>query len=192
MRELVYYVAVTLDGFIADPGGGFEAFLSEGDHAPVLMDEFGDALPSHAFPLLGITPPRTRFDAVIMGWNSYTPGLDIGVTSPYAHLHQIVATRQDRKLPSEIEITRDPVARIRELKQQDGLDIYLCGGGNLAGQLLTEIDRLVLKRNPLAFGSGIPLFGDAPYRPVPFEHERTRSFSSGVVVQEYRRPLTMS
>lgn len=127
-----------------------------------------------------------------MGWNSYTPGLDIGVTSPYAHLHQIVATRQDRELPSEIEITRDPVTRLRELKQQDGLDIYLCGGGNLAGQLLPEIDRLVLKRNPLAFGSGIPLFGHAPYRPVHFEHERSRSFNSGVIVQEYRRSLTTS
>lgn len=32
MRELIYYVAVSVDGFIATPDGGFDAFLVEGDH----------------------------------------------------------------------------------------------------------------------------------------------------------------
>ncbi|MGK9221761.1 MULTISPECIES: dihydrofolate reductase family protein [unclassified Microbacterium] len=187
MRELVYYVAVTLDGYIAAPDGGFDAFLVEGDHAPVLQREFGDALPSHGLTALGISAPRTRFDTVVMGWNTYTPALDIGITSPYAHLRQIVASRRDRRVPDEIEITADPLERVRELKQEDGLDIYLCGGGDLAGQLIDEIDRLVLKRNPFAFGSGVPLFGSAPYEARHFAHERTRAFDSGVVVQEYVR-----
>lgn len=187
MRELVYYVAVTIDGHIAAPDGGFDAFLVAGDHAGPLTAEFGDALPHHAFALLGIEPPRTRFDTVLMGWRSYTPGRDEGFPSPYAHLRQIVATRQERDVPAEIELTRDPLATVRELKAEDGLDIYLCGGGELAGQLIDEIDRLVLKRNPLAFGSGIPLFGHAPYRPVRFDPVRTHAFESGVVLEEYVR-----
>ena len=48
MRELVYYVAVSLDGRIASPTHGFESFLSEGDHAEVLE------------PPSGATPFRSR------------------------------------------------------------------------------------------------------------------------------------
>lgn len=185
MRELVYYVAVSLDGYIADPEGGFGAFLVEGDHAPVVFEEYADALPVHALTALGIEPPRTRFDTVIMGWNTLTPALDIGVASPYPHLRQIVASRHPREVDPGITVTADPLAIVRELKQEDGLDIWLCGGGELAGTLLPEIDRLVLKRNPFVFGSGIPLFGNAPYDPRRFSPTGSRRFQSGVVVEEY-------
>jgi hypothetical protein len=32
MRSLTYYIAVSLDGYIAGPDGQFDAFLAEGDH----------------------------------------------------------------------------------------------------------------------------------------------------------------
>ncbi|NMM92106.1 riboflavin biosynthesis protein RibD [Rhodococcus sp. SRB_17] len=185
MRELVYYVAVSIDGFIADPMGGFDAFLVEGDHASVVFGEYADALPAHAHAALGIEPPNTRFDTVIMGWKTLTPALDIGIASPYSHLRQVVASRHPRDIDPAIALTDDPMATVRTLKQEDGLDIWLCGGGELAGTLLPEIDRLVLKRNPIAFGSGIPLFGNAPYEPLAFTLTGTRPFESGVVIEEY-------
>ncbi|MCW4353976.1 dihydrofolate reductase family protein [Hoyosella sp. YIM 151337] len=185
MRELVYYVAVSLDGYIADPDGGFDAFLIEGDHASVVFGEYADALPVHARTALGIDRPQSRFDTVIMGWNTLTPALDIGITSPYPHLRQIVASRRPRDLDPDITPTSDPLTTVRDLKKQKGLDIWLCGGGHLAGALLPEIDRLVLKRNPVAFGSGIPLFGDAPYEPRAFTLTKARTFESGVIVEEY-------
>lgn len=187
MRELVYYVHVSLDGCIAAPDGAFDAFPIEGDHAAVLTGEFGDALPSAGLAALGIAPPRTRFDTVIMGWSTYAVGLPEGMVSPYAHLRQFVASRRDRDLPPEVERTDDALATVRALKAEDGLGIYLCGGGDLAGQLFDEIDRLVLKRSPLAFGSGIRLFGEQAYRPIPFELERARTFASGESIEEYRR-----
>ncbi len=185
MRELVYYVAVSIDGYIADPAGGFDAFLVEGDHASVVFGEYADALPAHAHAALGIEPPRSRFDTVIMGWNTLAPALDVGIASPYPHLHQVVASRLARDVAPEISLTTDPLATIRDLKQEDGLDIWLCGGGELAGALISEIDRLVLKRNPFTFGAGIPLFGDAPDGPRRFDVTHTRPFRSGVVIEEY-------
>lgn len=187
MRELVYYVAVSIDGYIADPDGGFDAFLVEGDHASVVFGEYADALPVHALGALGIEPPRTRFDTVVMGWNTLTPALDAGIASPYPHLRQIVASRHARDHDAAITLTDDPLSVVRELKEQDGLDIWLCGGGELAGTLLPEIDRLVLKRNPVVFGTGVPLFGSATYDPRTFLPAGIRPFESGVVIEEYAR-----
>ncbi|WP_454698243.1 dihydrofolate reductase family protein [Arthrobacter humicola] len=185
MRKLVYYVAVSIDGYIADPTGGFDAFLVEGDHASVVFGEYADALPARAHAALGIKPPKTRFDTVVMGWNTLTPALDIGIASPYPHLRQIVASRHPRDVDQAITLTDDPLALVRSLKQEDGLDVWLCGGGELAGTLLSEIDHLVLKRNPVVFGSGISMFGNAPYEPRAFALTGTRSFESGVVIEEY-------
>lgn len=185
MRELIYYVAVSLDGYIADPTGGFEAFPLEGDHLPVLLSEYADALPGHVLSALGITPTLARFDTVIMGWNTLIPALEAGIPSPYPHLHQVVASTRHRDVDPAITLVSDPLASVRELKTQEGSDIWLCGGGAIAGALLPEIDRLVLKRNPLVFGSGIPLFGHAPYQPRTFTPTGTRAFHSGVVIEEY-------
>lgn len=185
MRKLVYYVAVSVDGYIADPTGGFDAFLMEGDHTSVVFGEYADALPAHAHAALGVDPPKIRFDTVIMGWNTLVPALGISITSPYPHLRQIVASRHARDVDPAIALTDDPLTAARGLKQEDGLDVWLCGGGELAGALLPEIDHLVLKRYPVVFGSGVPLFGDAPHEPRPFALTGTRSFGSGVVVEEY-------
>lgn len=188
MRELIYYVAVSLDGFIAGPAGEYDAFPLEGDHSEVVLGEYADALPTGAAQALGITPPRTKFDTVVMGWNTLLPGLEMGVASPYSHLRQYVASRGGREVAPDIALTTDPVATVRELKAEpEGLGIWLCGGGELAGALVDEIDRLVLKRNPLVFGSGVPLFGSAPYAARAFDLVSARPFASGVVVEEFVR-----
>ncbi|NLG54541.1 MAG: dihydrofolate reductase, partial [Rhodococcus sp.] len=131
MRELVYYVAVSIDGYICDPDGGADALLVEGDHMSVITGEYADALPGHVLKALGIEPPGTRFDTVIMGWNTLTPALDVGIASPYPHLRQIVASRQAKVVDPAITLTADPLATVQELKKEEGLDIWLCGGGEL-------------------------------------------------------------
>lgn len=187
MRELIYYVAVSVDGFIATPDGGFDAFLVEGDHMAVLLDEYGDAVPAHVLQAVGKQAPHTRFDTVIQGWNSYDIAYSAGIERPYAHLREYVATRSDRTPVAGVTFTADPLATVRELKQEDGLGIYLCGGGELAGALLPEIDRLVLKRNPVAFGAGIPLFGSVGVTISRFRLVDVRRFESAVVIEEYER-----
>ncbi|WP_407361683.1 dihydrofolate reductase family protein [Microbacterium sp. LBN7] len=185
MRELVYYVAVTLDGYIAGPNGEFDAFLVEGDHMDAINDRFADTLPTDAAAALGIRQERTEFGTVLMGWNTYAVG---GVPSPYRHLRQIVFSRTHTADGENLEVTsEDPRAVVERLKSEEGGAIWLCGGGALAATLADEIDRLVLKRQPLFFGDGIPLFGERPYRPERFDLVETSAFRTGVVVSELVR-----
>ena len=193
MTELVYYVATSLDGRICAPDGRFDAFLAIGDHLEAIQDDWPDTLPSGFYEQSGSTAPRGRFSTVLMGWNTFAAGL--GVTdSPYAHLDQIVfsRTRTRADVGAGVRMVHgEPRRVVSELKERGGGDIWLCGGGDLAGQLIEEIDRLVLKVNPVVFGDGRPLFA-AGYDPAAFTLEKSRTFRSGVVINEYarRRPGT--
>ncbi len=80
----------------------------------------------------------------------------------------------------------DPAALVRELKTRPGRDIWLCGGGQLAGQLLDEIDELVVKLNPVVVGSGIKLV-DSGFDPRRLTLTSARPFDAGVVVLHYTR-----
>ena len=187
MRELVYYVAVSLDGFIAGPQDQFDAFLVEGDHMEGINEEFADTIPTDIAAHLGIDQGGGRFDTVLMGANTHAMGLP-AMPSPYRHLEQIVFTNRPLEPAENLRVTaEDPVAVVQELKQQDGKDIWLCGGGQLASRLRGEIDRLVLKRQPLLFGAGIPLFAPGEYAPERFDHVRTRTFETGVSLTEFAR-----
>ena len=75
MRELVYYVAVSIDGYIALPDGSYEAFPLEGDHMAAYVSEFADALPSHVLSALGKRAPGNLFDTVIQGRRSASDGI---------------------------------------------------------------------------------------------------------------------
>ncbi len=196
MRELVYFVAVSLDGYIAGPAGEFDAFPLEGDHMQPLTARFADAIPTNISDAYGIEQDGSVFDTVVMGWNTYAVGLPAGVTSPYRHLRQVVFSQSRTQAdipgdPPSLSVSNDnPVDVVRRLKDQPGTSIWLCGGGSIASVLADEIDRLVLKRNPLLFGDGIPLFAPGAYEPQRFHEVETTAYNSGVVVSEYvRRPV---
>lgn len=166
MRELVYYIASTLDGFIAGPDGtdptGPEGFwpLPE-DYLHHIVAEYPESLPGPARQALGITAEGTRFDTVLEGRHSYELGLKVGVTNAYPQLRHFVFSRTLGANPDPgVEvISENPLATVRELKRHEGKDIWVIGGGTLAGALYTEIDKLIVKLAPLTIGAGIPLFG---------------------------------
>ena len=193
MRELVYYVATSLDGYIAGAGGETDAFPVEGDHMQTVLDEFADAVPSHVASALGIEPTLATFDTVLMGWTTYQVAASQGIPSPYAHLRQYVFSRSPRAGEGGADrgptmTTEDPRLVVRDLKAEPGTAaIWLCGGGELASALIDDIDRLVLKVNPVVFGGGIPLFGGRAVAPLPFALEQSTAYTSGVVIGDYRR-----
>ncbi len=196
MRKLIYYVAVTLDGYIAAPDGGFDFFPLEGDHGPWIVENYPESVPGHVREQLGLaeTPPRV-FDTVLMGRATHQVAVDEGLASGYPHLRQYVFTSHPDDLPTKEGLTitsEDPVTVARGLKaEESGLDIWLCGGGALAATLIDEIDELRLKVNPLVLGDGIPLIGAAAAKPgasaMPLTRRMSRAFESGVTYVEYVR-----
>ncbi len=129
-----------------------------------------------------------RFDTVVMGRGTYEPGLAIGVTSPYSHLRQYVFSSALTATDPDVHVvSEDPVEFVRNLKLEDGLGIWLCGGGKLAAVLRGEIDELVIKRHPMVLGAGIPLF-DGPFEPTRFRLASTQTFDAGVQFVTYVRP----
>ncbi|MEL6982719.1 MAG: dihydrofolate reductase family protein [Actinomycetota bacterium] len=188
MRSLTYFIAVSQDGFIAGPNGETDRF----EQGPALIDHlaehYPETLPAPARHQLGIDAAPVHFDAVVMGRATYAIGADQGLTSPYGHLTtQLVVSRSlDPSIDPAVDVVADdPVAAVRDLRAGDGLGVWLCGGGVLAGALLDEIDELVIKRQPLVLGAGIPLFAGR-YQPTTFE-PTDRVTVGSVVFESFRR-----
>ncbi|MFJ2766223.1 dihydrofolate reductase family protein [Streptomyces prasinus] len=190
MRKLTYFVAATLDGFIASPDADHSMFLEGQDHGAWVLDTLPETLPTalrQRIPGLAERANR-RFDTVLMGRGTYERGLRDGATSPYQHLRQyVVSAGLDSTPDRSVEVVAgDPLDFVRTLKKEDGLGIWLCGGGKAAATLRDEIDELIVKINPVVIGSGVPLF-DSGYSPQHYEVVSGRVFDSGVTIMTYTR-----
>lgn len=184
MRKLVYFVGVSLDGYIAGPDGEFDFFPLSEQMTAWLCDRYPETVPTHVRPHLGMdNPPNRSFDTVIMGRGSYEPARNAGVSSPYAHLRQfVVSTTLPNVEDGAVTLVRsDPLTVVKSLKAEEGQDIWLCGGGTLAGGLLPEIDELVIKRYPVVAGAGIPMI-TGNFAPTLFTPTATESLDDGASI----------
>lgn len=150
MRKITYYVAVSLDGFISGPDGDISGFVQQGEGVNQYLQDL------------------QAFDTVIMGRKTYEFGYAYGLQPgqpAYPHMqHYIFSDTLKFGEPHEqVKACPPGLDIIRELKEEEGTDIYLCGGGIFAGWLLDNelIDVLKVKLNPLVLGRGVRLFGDS-------------------------------
>ncbi|HZF92637.1 dihydrofolate reductase family protein [Streptomyces sp.] len=192
MRKLTYFIACSIDGFIGDPEGDASSmfrFIDE-EFLAFVKEEYPETMPTHGRRGFGMDDlPNKRFDTIIQGRASYDLALKEGITSPYAHLREYVASRTLTVSPDpNVEIIADDlVGRVRALKAEDSpLGIYLCGGAQIAGELIDEVDEIVIKTYPLVYGSGMPMFGSG-FAVTEFALESVRGLRNGVVVRTYTR-----
>ncbi|MFE3186066.1 dihydrofolate reductase family protein [Streptomyces violascens] len=191
MRKLSYFIGMSLDGFIAGPDDEVQFLMDQ--LSPAYLDylkaEWPETLATAGRRHFGCDDAEnTHYDTVLMGRATYGLGLKDGMVDPYAHLKTYVFSRSlaESPHPAVELVAGDPVAKVRELKRQDGLGIWLCGGGNLAGQLAEEIDELVIKTYPVLAGDGIRVVS-GEFGPRPYELTDSRTFDNGAVVSKYAR-----
>ncbi|MGW5635066.1 dihydrofolate reductase family protein [Streptomyces sp. NPDC003832] len=196
MRKLVYYIGISLDGRIAGPGGEFGFFPQGDDQQSAAYSAWMNALYPETVPTAYreaacvAHAPNRRFDTVLMGRGTYRLTLDHGITSPYAHLRQYVvsSTLKPDIDPAVTVVSGDPLALVRGLKSEvdSDLDIWLCGGGRLAGSLLPEIDELLIKTYPVIAGTGIAVV-DGPFDPTVFDVAERTTFPNGATLTHLTR-----
>lgn len=188
MRDVVYYIACTLDGFIARDDGSFAGFPWDDQFGADLLATFPETFPAHLRGGEWTAADNKRFDTVLMGRRTYEVGLREGITCPYPTLQQYVFSHTMSESPDErvVLVSSNAVERVRKLKEEAGRAIWLCGGGVLASTLLAAglIEKLIVKLNPVLFGSGIPLFsGGSGQKTLTLTGSRT--YDSGHVLLHY-------
>lgn len=192
MRKLTYFVACSIDGFIGDPNGDASSMMRyvNEEFLEFLKTQYPETVSAEGRAALNFHDAENQqFDTVIQGRGSYQVGLDAGTTSPYGHLREYVASRSlgTSPDPNVHLITGDLVGAVRALKAEDGdLGIWLCGGSQLAGELLDEVDELVIKTYPQVYGKGMPMFG-TDFAVTDFTLDSVRTFDNGVLVRKYSR-----
>jgi dihydrofolate reductase len=189
MRSLTYYVACSVDGFIAQTDGSQDGFSLDAEYLTALFTAFPETVPSHLRELMNVHGDNNHFDTVLMGRKTYEVGLKEGIASPYSHLEQYVFSKSMRQSPSkDVEVVSDDAVEfVRSLKTLPGKGIWLCGGANLATELFTNrlIDRLILKVNPFLMGSGISLFAKG-IQQTALELTEQQTYRNGVLLLHYR------
>jgi dihydrofolate reductase len=189
MRELTYYVACSVDGFIAHTDGSHDGFSQDSEYFADLFSSFPETVPSHLRDVMGVRSENKLFDIVLMGRKTYEIGLKEGVTSPYSHMKQYLFSRtiQDSSDERVQLVSENAVELVETLKQQTGKGIWLCGGANLAATLFENslVDQLILKINPFLMGSGIPLFSGV-IQQAALELTNSKIYKNGVVMLYYK------
>ncbi len=133
-------------------------------------------------------------DTMVMGRKTYEAGLKLtkgkGAKSPYPGIKSYVFSRtlkQKRGMQGFEIISQDVIDFVRDLKQQDGKDICVMGGGLLAKSLFEAdlIDEIGFNIHPVLLGSGIPLFHEMNHQ-IDLELLECKPFKNGCVYVTYR------
>lgn len=167
---------MSIDGYIATLDGGVE-WLNE--------------IPNPNKEDSGYNALLDSVDTVLMGGRTYHEIIGFGVPWPYKHKQTYVIAHNDTNVtPNEqVEfITEDIYLRISALKEMEGKDIWLVGGGILTTMLLNRdlIDEMQIAIVPTILGEGLPLF---PNKSITSKWtlEENKSFSMGLVLLTYTK-----
>jgi dihydrofolate reductase len=184
-RRVVYSMGVSLDGFIAGPGG--EIDWSE-------PDEELHRFHNEQLRETGVHFCGRRLYEVMLYWETAdqipgSPEHELEFAGMWQALPKIVVSTTLSDVEGNARLVRDGIAEeVATLKEQPGGDIAV-GGAGLASTFikLGLVDEFRLFVSPVVLGSGTPYFPAALDEPVDLELVETRTFGSRVVYLRYRR-----
>lgn len=166
------YIAMSLDGFIADPQGGI-GWLED--------------VPSDAGEDYGYASFFDSIGSLVMGRRTYEQVLTFGGW-PYDGKPTYVFTRTltEAASPDTAIIASDVREGVRRIVRETPGDVWLVGGADLVASFRTcdLIDEYLLFVMPVLLGDGIPLFRASP-RTSKLRRTAVRLFPSGATLLHY-------
>lgn len=148
MRKTIVYIAMSVDGYIADKQGGVEWLV--GDNAG------GGSMGSYPLFIESV-------DTIVLGYKTYRQIKT--ELSPdewiYKGKTSYVITHTPEPSTDEIRFSPESLPDlVSRLKAGTGQDIWICGGASIVNQLRAAdlIDRYHITVIPTILGEGIPLF----------------------------------
>ena len=184
MRNLIYSFGVSLDGFIAGPGGDID-WSAPDEELHRFHNQQARELGAH---LLG----RGLYE-VMRYWetadeNPSAPEYELEFARIWKDTPKIVFSKTLEKVEGNARLVRDGVAEeVAGLKQQPGKDLAVGGAGLAATCIkLGLVDDYRLFVSPVVLGSGTPYF-PALDETIDLELVETQTFGSRVVYVRYHR-----
>jgi dihydrofolate reductase len=176
MSSLQYFVASSLDGFIATPDDDLAWLLQ--------FDGFEGGKESYESFFSGV-------GSVVMGGGTYSWLMEHEPDNwPYPSMPSWVFTNHELPAPANADITFVR-GHVREFVQDfkdaaGGKNVWVVGGGNLAAQFADAglLDELIVSVIPVVLGKGkplLPLDGPTP----PLELRASRAMGRGIVELRY-------
>jgi dihydrofolate reductase len=174
MIEIIYYVAASLDGYIATSDGRVD-----------WLKGFNSAGEDHRAGDL-----HSSVDALLMGSHTYEFALQLGHWPSPDKPSWIFTQRDLRVLHPSITLTSQTPTEVVELLRTRGVRrAWLMGGGQLATSFRSAglISRFIISTFPVILGSGIPLFAPTSSAKDLLRLIEAKPFASGIVQLNYAR-----
>jgi dihydrofolate reductase len=173
MRKVIFGGANSLDNFIARKDDAVDWLLFSKDVEKIMKDMW------------------ENIDTIVMGRKTYEVAQRMGGGGGggYSGVKTYVFSRTIKK-PNRKKlffVDEDAAAYVRRLKEEEGKDICVLGGGELAQSLFEAdvIDEIGFNIHPVLLGSGIPLFHEMS-RQIDLELQECKQLSSGCVYLTYK------
>jgi dihydrofolate reductase len=184
MRRVIYSMTVSLDGFIAGPGGEIDWGAPDDELHRFHNDRTAE---------LGAHLCGRRLYETMLYWETVDDGPSAPETQRefariWKALPKVVFSRSLDRVEGNSRLATAGVAEeVGKLRAQPGDDIGV-GGAGLASTCfqLGLIDECMLFISPVVLGAGTPFFPPVEKR-LDFELVETRTFASRVVYARYRR-----
>ncbi len=175
MPNIIYHVASSMDGFIADKDGKVD-WLNEFDGFAddEVLKDFQDFMNS--------------FGAILVGGHTYDFTLEYGQWMSPGFPTWVFTERNLKLLDPCIQLTNESPLKICGDLKQSGIErAWLMGGGKLAASFQNEglIDEIHLAIIPIFLGQGIPLMGKTTQDPKLTLMD-SKSYSNGIVSAKYK------
>jgi dihydrofolate reductase len=182
MRKLIYSMGVSLDGYIAGPGGEIDWGAPDEELHRFHNDQARE---------LGVHLLGRRLYETMSYWETVDDGASLpDVELEFARIWQnlpkvVFSTTLDEVEGNATLFTDGAVEEVARLKQQPGEDLAV-GGAGLASSLMKAglIDEYRLFVSPAVLGGGTPFFPALDER-IDLELAETRRFGSRVVYLRY-------